>query len=246
MTIVRLSSSGFVHLQWRRISNPFVRGRSRSSTIASTVSFISIDIASSPSPASNASKPSRLAIAANNDSVAWSSSTMRILKETDITRFAGNATNHTRFSRDAKIARVSGSRVRSDASGPLLFRQHQLAPEELLQKFQRSGPPEDVAGIPGDDRELAVLEMPQSLLNEPRDAREENQDRIRLLRFVVRADFRQPAIERFSRRRPHHQYVQQHVRPRRPQRGVVLVDLLDVESLGDHLLLERGIRDHAQ
>src|SRR3954471_16659222 len=176
MTIVRLSSSGFVHLQWRRMSNPFVRGRSRSSTMASTVSFISIDIASSPSPASNASKPSRFAIAARSDSVAWSSSTMSIVKETGIRRFAGNATNHTRLSRNAKSALASGGRVRSDASAPFFFGQHQLAAEELLQKLQRAGPPEDVAGIAGDDRELAVLEMPQSLLKQPRDAREENQD----------------------------------------------------------------------
>ena len=89
-------------------------------------------------------------------------------------------------------------------------------------------------------------QMAQHLLDQPRDADEPDEGAMGLLLLVVRAHLRQPVVEQLPRRTPHHQDVEQHVRERRPERPVVLVDLLDVEAALEHLFLQRGVRDDAQ
>src|SRR5260370_37281506 len=97
--------------------------------------------------------------------------------------FAGDAKHSMPIAAECN----SAGGVRSDPSGPLLLRQHQLAAEELLEQLQRPDAPEDIAGIAGDHRELAMLQVPKALLDQPPDARQQGQNRIRLLRLVTRA-----------------------------------------------------------
>lgn len=71
--------------------------------------------------------------------------------------------------------------------------------QQYLPLLQQAQLPEDAAGVAGEHRELAEPQVPQPLLDEPRDTRDQDEDRMLPLRLAVRAHVQQELVEPFAR-----------------------------------------------